>query len=90
MAYKDTNLSQVCPYNNFSECCYEQCPFFTFEWGKRSEKRLDPYPWEPLFYDVSYVEKLGCKKAIAEIEANKPDNINVSVNNRTAFHTSVF
>lgn len=28
MAYKDTKLTQVCPYNGFCECFYDDCPFF--------------------------------------------------------------
>ena len=94
MSYKDTNQIQKCPYNGFSECFYESCPFF----AKTEETKKhflgysdDLYHHEEYRYEI--IIHIGCKKAQAEIRASEQsvnNNVNVNVDNKVASRASIF
>ena len=93
MSYKDTEFTQVCPYNCFNECFYENCPFFirTEETKKHFLGWSDDYHRHEE-YRYETIIHLGCRKVEAEIRAShhEPDNIEVNVNNHTAVRSSIF
>lgn len=94
MSYKDTELTQVCPYNCFNECFYEVCPFFTYEKGQDVITDFSPMKYHRLPTQTykTYIKSIGCRKVEAEIKAShhEPDNIEVNVNNHTAVRSSIF
>lgn len=92
MAYKDTKFKQVCPYNEFKECFYDDCPFFSYE----TDTRVDDVEYDrrlgPMVHRVTYISSIGCRKVEAEVRASEhsPNNVEVNVRNNTAVHSSLF
>ena len=86
MSYKETKLTQRCPYNGFEECYYEQCPFFCTK-VEEVGHFTDHLKWEY----VDEITALECNRAKAEIRASEQViNNNVSIsNNNSNKNTSV-
>lgn len=79
MSYKETKLTQKCPYNSFEECYYEQCPFFCFK-----TEKVGHYNARLEWGYVDEVAELGCNRAKAEIRASEQvinNNVNINNNN---------
>lgn len=99
MSYKDTDLKQVCPYNDFKECFYRECPFFVFvEKEKHVFQGFSSVAdkcgvHRSIYTTETYTESIGCNRVQAEIEASKQNftnNVNVGIDNKVVARSSIF